>query len=355
MNPELNRVSVIARHELPAITTVEVDGAVFDLGEHRDFRRHAAVAGFIPERARLAVAWTRLDPGRSLAPHVHPIRSMIIVCQGAGRLLGELERPLAAGDIVLVPAGCSHGFAGSAPDGIVALSVQFEQAGLYERVEEPMVRPPAAADPLSPLRAYSQRRLEAHVRTPYFQLLRDGLLRDPRARAMFLDLLQRWSATFQRLMLLRQATCVDPSFAEGFSRHLQEEIGHDRMLVPALEEGPRCRDPIVEAAGEWFVAQMLTRDNAEKAALVHLVLEVSAHAFHSEAARAFEGEAHLAPYFSVHEEADDAHTQIGEDLLRSLAPVAHERLHAIVRDGWDMLEAMLDRMVVLIRRAAEAS
>ncbi|WP_437669206.1 cupin domain-containing protein [Sorangium sp. So ce131] len=348
-------VRVIARHDIPAITTVEVEGAVFDLGEHRDFRRHAAMAGFIPENARLAVAWTRLDPGKSLAPHVHPIPSMIIVCQGEGRLLGELERPLAAGDIVLVPAGRSHGFSGSEPSGIVALSVQFEQSGLYERAEAPMVRPPSAADPLSELVAYSRRRLEAHVNTPYFQLLRGGLLRSPEARAVFLDLLQRWSATFQRLMLLRQATCVEPSFAEGFSRHLQEEIGHDRMLVPALGAGPRCRDAIVEATGEWFVAQMLTRDNAEKAALVHLVLEVSAHAFHSEAARAFQGEVHLAPYFSVHGEADDGHAELGEELLRDLAPEAQERLGAIVRDGWDMLEAMLDRMVVLIRRAAEAS
>lgn len=133
------RVTIIRREDIPAISEIVAEGKVHSLGEHRDFRRDPALAAFIPDNARLAMSWTRLTPGQILEPHVHPIRSMILICDGAGKLLGEQTAPLRAGDAVIVPPGCLHGFEGSPPHGFFALSIQFEATGLYEDVSNPHV------------------------------------------------------------------------------------------------------------------------------------------------------------------------------------------------------------------------
>ena len=135
----IRRITIIRREDIPAISEIVENGMVHSLGEHRDFRRNPALAAFIPENARLAMSWTRLQRGQVLEPHVHPIRSMIIICDGEGMLLGDVTAPLHAGDAVIVPPGCHHGFEGGAPGGFGALSVQFESSGLYEHPDKPQV------------------------------------------------------------------------------------------------------------------------------------------------------------------------------------------------------------------------
>jgi hypothetical protein len=56
---------------------------------------------------------------------------------------------LEEGDIVVVTAGCVHGFVAGTPHGLHALSIQFEEHGLYEDVSHALVAFPTkrSSDP----------------------------------------------------------------------------------------------------------------------------------------------------------------------------------------------------------------
>jgi quercetin dioxygenase-like cupin family protein len=140
----MSEVFVIRRADVPAIYEVEENGTKHDLGEHRDFSRHPTLRQFIPNPARLAISWAFLEPGQTLEPHLHPIRSMIVVCRGSGRLLGDKTSALEEGDIVAVGPGRLHGFVGGEPHGLQVLSIQFEERGLYEDAERALVNFPKA-------------------------------------------------------------------------------------------------------------------------------------------------------------------------------------------------------------------
>jgi quercetin dioxygenase-like cupin family protein len=135
----LSTITIIPRTEIQLVTEITEDGETHSLGEQRDFRRNPVLAKFLSEQARLAIAWVRLGAGQVLEPHRHPVRSMILVCQGRGVVLDQVEIPLVEGDAVLVPAGYLHGFKGLEPDGVAGLSIQFDDRGLYEDVEHPQV------------------------------------------------------------------------------------------------------------------------------------------------------------------------------------------------------------------------
>src|SRR5690606_27891989 len=85
-----------------------------------------------------SAAWVRLGPGQELGTHRHDTDSMIIVTNGSGRVIGDLQQALSSGDTVYVPAGCHHGFQG-AEEGFWALSIQFEKTSLYENLDAPRV------------------------------------------------------------------------------------------------------------------------------------------------------------------------------------------------------------------------
>jgi quercetin dioxygenase-like cupin family protein len=139
----LNEVLVVRRSDIPVIYEVEENGQRHTLGEHRDFRRHALLREHVPENARLAMSWVQLTPKQVLDPHLHPILSMIIICRGSGLLIGDRESVLNEGDIVVVGPGRLHGFVGGEPAGFTALSVQFEQQGLYEDKDRALVSFPS--------------------------------------------------------------------------------------------------------------------------------------------------------------------------------------------------------------------
>jgi quercetin dioxygenase-like cupin family protein len=138
VNTESDHYCVIARDEIPTLSTIVVDGEEKNLGILKDFSRHPAVAAFIPDDARLAMSWVRLEPGEVLDTHVHPIKSMIVVAEGHGRTRGDLEADFTDGDIILIPPGAHHGFAGAGDHGFWALSIQFELRGLYEDPSNPL-------------------------------------------------------------------------------------------------------------------------------------------------------------------------------------------------------------------------
>jgi quercetin dioxygenase-like cupin family protein len=343
----MGEISVVARETIPVIHSVEQGGARHQLGELRDFRWHERLRHFMPPATQLSISWVALKPGETLSPHVHPIQSLMIFYAGSGELIGQIHRRVVEGDIVVVPTGCEHGFVGG-PAGLWGLSVQFGE-GLYTRREQPRVVFSDGDHTLEKLVEYNRTRIQEFARRPIFRLLADGSLDEPALRKRYLDALQIWVNGNQRLLFNRQASCRDPRFEAVFLRHLQEELGHDVLHAERQDEtrpDPSVRDPILEAITDWFVYQMHVLDNVEKTAIIHLVIENASVTYHRLAAPALARYVNTR-YFDVHIEADSGHAALGELLLQNQSSRVYDRLRAIVRQAWDMIGAMTDRVVEL--------
>ncbi|MBO0827782.1 MAG: cupin domain-containing protein [Streptosporangiales bacterium] len=90
----------------------------------------AGVAG-----ADASVRLVRLVPGSDRRPHRHPRSTEVVyVAEGSGRAWqdGE-ERPVSAGDVVLVPRGVPHM---TVPDGAMLLVCFFPDPDLATNLEE---------------------------------------------------------------------------------------------------------------------------------------------------------------------------------------------------------------------------
>ncbi|WP_433181834.1 cupin domain-containing protein [Actinoallomurus sp. CA-150999] len=350
----LTTVTTVTREEIRPITSVTVDGTTHRLGQQRDFRRHPALSAFLPETGRPSFAWVRLRDGEELAVHQHPTSSMILVCRGTVRLLGDTERSLAEGDVVCVPPGCLHGFRTDPGEEFHGLSVQFAGAGLYEDERAPRVSFGTAAAPggdsrdqetLAGLERLNGALAERHTRNSLFGLLRGGRLRDdPQMRARFVAALYVWSCHFQRMLHARQAVCVDPALQDEYETHLRDEYGHDRLLRDHYRVTAEVDDPILEAACTWFVAQMYQLDEAQKVVLVHMVVETSGHLFGAAAADIHGPDAGEDDFFALHAVADDDHRRIGRHRLADLPPSEFPRLRAICRQAWDQIDLIHERI-----------
>src|SRR5262245_52762286 len=113
--PSMERtIQIVSRDAIPSIHEVNQGNDVHLLGELRDFRWSEPLRAFMPDASEFSVSWVGLVDGEVLQPHVHPIQSLMVVYSGSGEVMGDLCRPLSAGDIVVVPAGCVHGFVGGA-------------------------------------------------------------------------------------------------------------------------------------------------------------------------------------------------------------------------------------------------
>jgi quercetin dioxygenase-like cupin family protein len=334
--------SVISRENIPVIKTVEVNNEVHNLGELRDFRWSDQLRAFMPEAKEISVSWVKLDQGEALAPHLHPIQSMMIVYSGSGQLTGDLCRSIAKDDVVVVPAGCAHGFVGG-PGGLWALSIQFGE-GLYTRPEKARVVFVEDVQTLPALATYAAERLSTFSRGAIFSLLDDGTLSAPVGRAFFLDAIRLLLARYDSLLIARQATCRDEKFESAFRSHLRARASLQAIVSVNV---PGRRDSVLEAFLDWFSHQMYVLDNAEKAAITYLVLEPAAQAYwrhgegllaqhlgHKPASPAIGGSQSLATYL---------------ELLRNESAETYGRLRQIVQEAWDMLEAMTDRLVQLTR------
>ncbi|MFF4772607.1 cupin domain-containing protein [Microtetraspora fusca] len=387
-------VTSVARAQIRPITSVVVDGEVHRLGQQRDFRRHPVLSAFLPDYGRPSFAWVRLRDGEELAVHSHPTSSMIIVCRGSVRLLGERERPLSEGDVVCVPPGCAHGFRTEPGQEFHGLSVQFEGAGLYEdelaprvsfaddmddtaddavrdAVDDIVEAVPDGSDvpaSLAELEEINASLAERHTGNDLFRLLRTGRLRkDPRMRARFVAALHVWSRHFQRMLLARQAVCVDPVLREEYEAHLREEYGHDRLLRDRYGVLDEVDDPVLDAVCTWFVAQMYQLDEAQKIVLVHMVVETSGHLFGGAASDVYGRDS--APsgmcgdstasdvcardaagddFFALHAVADDEHRELGRHRLATMPPSEIPRLVAICRRAWDQMDLVHNRIAAWV-------
>lgn len=130
---------VVSRKDIPAISSIMVNGELYDLGLLKDLRKHSKLANFLPDTARVSISWTRLLKNEVLAIHQHPTLSIIIITEGKGRTMGDCHENVQAGDIIVVPVNAKHGFVGEGKKGFWALSLQFEGLGLYEDTSNPRV------------------------------------------------------------------------------------------------------------------------------------------------------------------------------------------------------------------------
>lgn len=60
--------------------------------------------------------WVELDPGRGPKPHTHEYTEVFVVIEGcAVYTLGEKTVEVSGGQVVIAPAGVSHGFVNAGP------------------------------------------------------------------------------------------------------------------------------------------------------------------------------------------------------------------------------------------------
>jgi hypothetical protein len=187
--------------------------------------------------------------------------------------------------------------------------------------------------------------LAAFTKHRVFSLLEGPALDDPDKRLVFLGCVQRFSSNFQTLLFIRQGLCADPHFKPGFLEHLTEEIGHDQLLS-AKDVAP-IDDALFEAILAWFNYQMLISDNADRAALMYLVLETGGDYFHGKATKRLRAQVD-SPYFETHAELDAAHAQMASAPLQGHGALTYERIGVLVERGWRMIDELMDRVCHLV-------
>jgi hypothetical protein len=238
--------------------------------------------------------------------------------------------------VLTIPAEHSYGFAEIESD-LHVLQVTLQQQSGEASADRELS--------LETLLERNRKRAEQALESPFYVLLRDGLLNTRDKRSAACEAIRVFSDSFQTFLFTRQAMCRDDGYFAAFHGHLLEELGHNDLLQ--VEGNPRiARDPILRATSVWFSHQMLKLDNAGKA-VVNLVLETSGYYFHTLAKPVF-ADGSSATYFSAHAEADEEHMDLGVDLLGGLHPDTYRRLLELLDESWDMLQTVTTRFAELV-------
>jgi hypothetical protein len=204
---------------------------------------------------------------------------------------------------------------------------------------------------LDALMLHNDARLRAFREHRFFRMLEDGTFDAPDERRVLLACVRRFNINFQRLIFIRQGLCEDPRYYGPFLQHLGEEIGHDELLSGQEIPEP-VDDTIFEAILGWFNYQMLVLDNVEKAALMHLVIETGGDLVLTLLSARMRKHVE-SPYFDVHAELDAGHAGMAGELLAGQTSATYRRLGLIADRGWDMTEALFDRLAQLVTAGAE--
>ncbi|EKD76949.1 MAG: hypothetical protein ACD_42C00524G0001, partial [uncultured bacterium] len=230
-----------------------------------------------------------------------------------------------------------------------ALSIQFG-VGLYTDPKNPRVTFLENNCTFESLLALNQRCIEEFKQCRFLTMLTDSTLNNSNKRQRYVDALQIWSDSNQDLLFARQGTTSDTTFTPIFLQHMFEEVGHDRVHADRGEKfksgATLTEDPIIEAVANWFICQMFRKDNTEKAALIHLVIENGSDIYHKIARPILKATVN-DHYFELHE-ADTEHAKLGLQLLNHLSAAQYKELHHIVEKGWKMLACMTNRVCELV-------
>lgn len=335
MDQQTNKTpSVIPRSDIP----VSPDGNL----EVQPFLAHKVLGSVLPQ-SPVALAWTRAQAGRDVALRSHPTPGLLVILEGRATLIGGLNRKVEAGDVITLPCNLEYGFAAVGPAGLHALHVAFE-ADSDSYTDEALS--------VHQLLDRNQMRLQTTLNNSFFLLLRRRGIDSERKRLAMRETLRVFSDAFQTLLFTRQAMCRDDEYAPQFSEHLREEIGHN-LLLSTSGTSRIAKDPVLRAMSSWFCNRMLLLDNSEKA-VVTLVLETGAFYVCSLSRPLFEGD-EAQGYFETHAEEDLHHQEMSAALLTGLHPQVYRRLHGVLDETWDMVDAMTQRFAHLIGIEATTS
>jgi quercetin dioxygenase-like cupin family protein len=349
-----DQVTIVRRQEIPFIQKILTQQGTYLLGEHRDFHKHPVLREFIPESARLGIAWVHLKSDETLAPHTHPIESMILICEGQVKFLGQFNCDLFAGDIVVVPRGALHGFRGAGPAGFHGISIQFENRGLYEDPQNPLVEfrqksnfSTILPDSLpSELWERNQIYKKGFKNNILFQKFLSGYFARKSRQKIFLRYFQIWSDQFQKSMLLKTALCDDVEFKPLFRKHFNEEIHHDQDLhsdrIPDPDDQPLFDAQLV-SLGTWFQHKMLTSSAVQQILIMNLCVEGAAQVFYEFAAPVLNPHGQLK-HFNKHESVDNEHEKLGLEYLQNLTPKELRPLQILQHQTWQVLSELFTRL-----------
>lgn len=171
------------------------------------------------------------------------------------------------------------------------------------------------------------------------------------AKKAVLTYLQPWSNAFQRMISARVTFEADPELRTLALAHQQEEISHDTILARSRGADQRVVwDPVIESGASWFVDQFGVLPGVQRAVLAHLVLEAGSLVLSRAGTRAFPGD----DYFTLHDEADAEHLEMGYRLLRNRPDWTVEELVTVLDRAWQVIGVVSDRIAECALRDAGA-
>lgn len=193
---------------------------------------------------------------------------------------------------------------------------------------------------------YNEQRQREYESSDLIRLLASENTADETKKAV-LTYLQPWSNAFQRMISARVTFETDPDLRTLALEHQQEEIGHDAILARSrAEEQLLVWDPVIEAGASWFVDQFVILPGVQRAVLAHLALEAGSLVFSQAGTRAFPDD----PYFTLHDEADAEHLEMGYRLLRQRIDWTADDLIAVLDRAWQVIGVVSDRIAECARR-----
>jgi hypothetical protein len=198
---------------------------------------------------------------------------------------------------------------------------------------------------------YNEQRQREYESSELIQLLTDENTSDETKKAV-LTYLQPWSNAFQRMISARVTFETDPDLRALALEHQQEEIGHDAILARSRTEDQRVVwDPVIEAGASWFVDQFAVLPGVQRAVLAHLALEAGSLVFSQAGTRAFPDD----EYFTLHDEADVEHLEMGYQILRQRTDWSADDLITVLDRAWQVITVVSDRIAECARRDSVAA
>ncbi|WP_422770464.1 hypothetical protein ACN28C_27765 [Plantactinospora sp. WMMC1484] len=187
---------------------------------------------------------------------------------------------------------------------------------------------------------YNTARQEEYESSRLIRLLADEATPDATKKAV-LTYLQPWSNAFQRMISARVVFESDLALRTIALEHQREEIGHDEILARTRADDQRVVwDPVIEAGAAWFVDQFATLPGVQRAILAHLALEAGSLSLSKAGVRAFPDDA----YFSLHDEADVEHLDMGYQILRQRTDWTSDEIVAVLDRAWQVITVVSDRI-----------
>lgn len=206
--------------------------------------------------------------------------------------------------------------------------------------------PAVSQQDIERIASYNEQRQREYESSELIRLLADENTTVETKKAV-LTYLQPWSNAFQRMISARVTFETDPQLRTLALEHQQEEVGHDAILARSRADDQRLVwDPVIESGASWFVDQFAVLPGVQRAVLAHLALEAGSLVLSQAGTRAFPED----PYFTLHDEADAEHLEMGYRLLRSRSDWTADDLITLLDRAWQVIAVVSDRIAECARR-----